>query len=78
MVEKSGGNVVMLSFSYRVGLYGFLASERVRQDGDLNVGMLDQRMVLTWVKNHIAQVRYTAGSPFPIPAGAISERVVVH
>ncbi len=53
----------MLSFSYRVGLYGFLASERVRQDGDLNVGMLDQRMALTWVKNHITQVRCTAGSP---------------
>ncbi|AEO54340.1 hypothetical protein MYCTH_2296814 [Thermothelomyces thermophilus ATCC 42464] len=53
-VEKSGHNVVMVSFNYRVGLWGFLASERVRDDGVLNVGLLDQRMLLKWVKTHIA------------------------
>ncbi|KAL2159218.1 hypothetical protein VTH06DRAFT_2650 [Thermothelomyces fergusii] len=53
-VEKSGHSVVMVSFNYRVGLWGFLASERVRDDGVLNVGLLDQRMLLKWVKTHIA------------------------
>ncbi|KAH8885148.1 alpha/beta-hydrolase [Thozetella sp. PMI_491] len=55
VVEKSGNNIVMINFNYRVGLFGFLASERVRQDGNLNVGMLDQRMLLLWIKQHISQ-----------------------
>lgn len=46
----------MVNFNYRVGLWGFLASERIRLDGDLNVGMLDQRRLLIWVKEHIAKV----------------------
>jgi acetylcholinesterase len=54
VVEKSGHNIIMVNFNYRVGLWGFLASERVRHDGDLNVGLLDQRMLLHWVKKHIA------------------------
>ncbi|KXX75229.1 Lipase 1 [Madurella mycetomatis] len=53
-VEKSGHNIVLVNFNYRVGLWGFLASERVRGDGDLNAGLLDQRMLMTWVKTHIA------------------------
>jgi acetylcholinesterase len=55
VVEKSGGNTVMVNFNYRVGLWGFLASENIRKDGDLNAGLLDQRMLLKWVKTHIAQ-----------------------
>ncbi|KAK0612995.1 Alpha/Beta hydrolase protein [Bombardia bombarda] len=54
VVEKSGHNIVMVNFNYRVGMWGFLASDRVREDGELNVGLLDQRMLLTWVKTHIA------------------------
>lgn len=57
VVEKSGHNVVLVNFNYRVGLWGFLASERVRGGGDLNVGLLDQRMLMTWVKTHITSVR---------------------
>ncbi|KAI1341553.1 carboxylesterase [Xylariaceae sp. FL0016] len=55
VVQQSGGNIVMVNFNYRVGLWGFLASERLRSDGDLNVGLLDQRFVMQWVKSHIAQ-----------------------
>ncbi|KAK3487376.1 Alpha/Beta hydrolase protein [Neurospora crassa] len=54
VVQKSGHNIVMLDFNYRVGMWGFLASQRVKDDGDLNVGLLDQRMLLTWVKKHIS------------------------
>jgi acetylcholinesterase len=45
----------MVNFNYRVGLWGFLASEQVRQDGDLNVGLLDQRQLLLWVQRYIAR-----------------------
>ncbi|KAK4035177.1 Alpha/Beta hydrolase protein, partial [Parachaetomium inaequale] len=54
VVQRSGHNIVMVNFNYRVGLWGFLASERVRDDGALNAGLLDQRMLLKWVKTHIA------------------------
>ncbi|KAI4861710.1 alpha/beta-hydrolase [Hypoxylon rubiginosum] len=57
VVERSGRNIVFVNFNYRVGLWGFLASERVRTDGagDLNVGLLDQREVMRWVRRHIPQ-----------------------
>lgn len=37
----------------RVGAFGFLASEKVRTDGDLNVGLLDQRKAMQWVQEYI-------------------------
>jgi len=46
----------MVNFNYRVGLWGFLASERVKADGALNAGLLDQRMLMKWVKTHIVAV----------------------
>ncbi|KAB5580454.1 Alpha/Beta hydrolase protein [Coniochaeta sp. 2T2.1] len=55
VVEKSGHNIVMVNFNYRVGVWGFLASERLRVDGDLNVGLLDQRRLLLWVKQYISR-----------------------
>lgn len=57
VVQKSGGKIILVNFNYRVGMWGFLASEKVREDGDLNVGLLDQRMVLKWVRKYIAEVR---------------------
>ncbi|KAK5129982.1 hypothetical protein LTR08_002575 [Meristemomyces frigidus] len=45
------GNKVQIN--YRVGVYGFLASETIRGNGDLNVGLLDQRFALHWVQNYI-------------------------
>ncbi|KAM7183538.1 Alpha/Beta hydrolase fold [Naviculisporaceae sp. PSN 640] len=55
VVKKSGGKIVFVNFNYRVGMWGFLASEKVRRDGDLNVGLLDQRMLSRWVKKYIAE-----------------------
>lgn len=56
VVQKSNNSIVMVSFSYRVGMYGFLASEKVRADGDLNVGLLDQRKAMKWVQQYISLV----------------------
>jgi carboxylesterase type B len=56
VVQKSGRSIVMVNFNYRVGLWGFLASERVKADGALNAGLLDQRMLMKWVKTHIVAV----------------------
>lgn len=62
VVVHSGYEVILVTFNYRVGAFGFLASEKVRQNGDLNAGLLDQRKLLQWVQKYISQVRL--GSPF--------------
>lgn len=56
VVRQSGGNIIFVNFNYRLGALGFLTSEKVRADGDLNAGLLDQRKVLYWVQDHIAKV----------------------
>jgi carboxylesterase type B len=56
VVSYSGGNIVQINFNYRVGVLGFLASDEVRKDGNLNVGLLDQRFLLSWVKEHVSKV----------------------
>lgn len=57
VVEESGHEIILVNFNYRVGALGFLAGQKVQQDGDLNVGLLDQRQALQWVKRYIHQVR---------------------
>lgn len=49
--------MVFVEINYRVGAFGFLASEKIRRNGDLNVGLLDQRKALEWVQKYIHLVR---------------------
>nr|XP_043032087.1 uncharacterized protein INS49_002780 [Diaporthe citri]KAG6368567.1 hypothetical protein INS49_002780 [Diaporthe citri] len=55
MVRQSDYNLVFVNFNYRVGALGFLASEEVQKDGDLNAGLLDQRKLLHWIQDNIAK-----------------------
>jgi carboxylesterase type B len=48
-IPQSNGSVIAVSIQYRLGLLGFLASSEVANDGDLNVGLLDQRAALGWI-----------------------------
>lgn len=57
MVNTSNNGIVFVNFNYRVGAFGFLVSDKVRRNGDLNTGLLDQRSLLHWVQDHIDQVR---------------------
>lgn len=58
-IIKNGDNdIVVVTFNYRVGAFGFLASKEVKANGDINVGNLDQRFVLHWVQDHIDKVRH--------------------
>ncbi|KAF7557690.1 hypothetical protein G7Z17_g454 [Cylindrodendrum hubeiense] len=54
VVVESSRSIVFVNFNYRVGPLGFLASQKVKK-GDLNAGLLDQRRLLWWVKEHIAK-----------------------
>lgn len=58
MVRQSDYNLVFVNFNYRVGALGFLASEELQEDGDLNAGLMDQRKLLYWVQDNIAKVNY--------------------
>ncbi|RKF76923.1 Lipase 2 [Golovinomyces cichoracearum] len=66
LIKQSGGNIILVQTSYRVSAFGFLASEKIREDGELNVGFLDQRKSLEWVQKHISKF---GGDP---------NRVVIH
>lgn len=58
VIQHSGYDIVFVNFNYRVGALGFLASEEIRREGDLNVGLLDQRKALTWIKQYIDKVSH--------------------
>ena len=50
------GNTVVVTFNYRLNLMGFLAVNSIDSEGhDFgNYGLMDQQMVLNWVKQNIA------------------------
>jgi carboxylesterase type B len=52
-VSSSNGSMVFVSIQYRLGAYGFLASEAVAEDGSPNAALLDQRAAIDWVDRHI-------------------------
>jgi len=39
LIRKSGGNVVVVIIQYRLGLFGFLPGQRVKDGGVLNAGL---------------------------------------
>lgn len=56
VIARSNHSMVFVQINYRVGAFGFLASEEIRKDGDLNVGLLDQQKALYWVQKYIHMV----------------------
>ena len=67
-------DVVFVSFNYRVGAFGFLAGNEIKESEGLNVGLLDQIMVFEWVQKYILEF---GGDPKKVTAvgqsaGAIS------
>ena len=65
LINAGDRDMVVITFNYRVGPYGFLASKEVRANGDLNAGLLDQRKVLQWIQKYIHLVSFlTSGWDF--------------
>jgi cholinesterase len=71
LVQASGHQVVIVSFNYRVGLFGFLASAEVRDDpsSSVNNGLYDQRKALEWVNKYI---KHFGGDPNHVTIGGES------
>jgi carboxylesterase type B len=54
-LRHTGGAFVFVALQYRLGAFGFLNSEDVRADGTANAGLLDQRLALEFVRQHISK-----------------------
>ncbi|KAL9616765.1 MAG: hypothetical protein Q9160_008390 [Pyrenula sp. 1 TL-2023] len=52
-VTAAGNDIIFVSFSYRVGIFGFLASDELKKEGRLNFGLHDQRKAIEWVNRFI-------------------------
>ncbi|KPV71564.1 uncharacterized protein RHOBADRAFT_47745 [Rhodotorula graminis WP1] len=46
--------IIYVQVNYRVSSLGFLSSNELRAEGNLNLGLYDQRLALHWVKENIA------------------------
>ena len=54
--------MIFVEFQYRVGLHGFLSSQEIKDNGNLNAGLLDQRAAFLWVQKYISKVRTLSAS----------------
>ena len=71
-----GGDVIVVSMNYRLGVLGFFAHPALDAEGHLNAnyGLMDQQFALGWVRRNIAAF---GGDPnritiFGTSAGALS------
>jgi carboxylesterase type B len=55
LMKHTHGGILYVSIQYRLGVYGFLASNAVVSDGVANAGLLDQRLALNWIRKYISR-----------------------
>lgn len=56
LIHASHMGIVVVTFNYRVGPYGFLSGEEIEKRGSSNNGLKDQIKALQWVQKHIRKV----------------------
>ena len=67
LVAASNGSIIVVTAHYRVGPYGFIASEEIQtsETASTNNGLKDQRKAMEWVQKHISKVRCTGITSCP-------------
>jgi carboxylesterase type B len=50
LLTTNGNNFVVVAIQYRLGPFGFLASDELFRRGAVNAGLLDQLFALHWVQ----------------------------
>lgn len=54
LLDAAETDVIHVSINYRLGAFGFLGGEKYwNDDGAGNLGLLDQKMAIEWVRNNI-------------------------
>ena len=71
LITASGYHIVVVNFNYRVGPYGFIASQEVQSSdtASVNNGLKDQLKALKWVQKYISQF---VGDPEHVTIGGDS------
>ncbi|KAG1888688.1 Alpha/Beta hydrolase protein [Suillus subluteus] len=82
LIVESNYGVITVILQYRLGLFGFLAGQAVKDGGVPNAGLLDQNYALQWVQAYISQF---GGDPTKVTiwgqsagAGSVIQHVVAH
>jgi carboxylesterase type B len=82
LIVESNYGVITVVLQYRLGLFGFLAGQAVKEGGAPNAGLLDQNYALQWVQAYIS---HFGGDPTKVTiwgqsagAGSIIQHVVAH
>ncbi|KIY62199.1 alpha/beta-hydrolase [Cylindrobasidium torrendii FP15055 ss-10] len=82
LLEESDDGVVVVAIQYRLGIFGFLAGQAIKDSGALNAGLLDQQAALQWVQTHISQF---GGDPARVTlwgqsagAGSVLQQVIAN
>lgn len=52
--QQAGQPILALSLNYRLGILGFLSGSELTAEGNVNLGLHDQRLALRWIKENIA------------------------
>ncbi|SPC67667.1 related to esterase [Ustilago sp. UG-2017b] len=55
IIKANKNNFIGVAIQYRLGAFGFLASDQLNRKGVVNAGILDQNLALHWVQAYISQ-----------------------
>ena len=69
MMQQSNNSFVTVVIQYRLNIFGFLSSADVKQNGQLNAGLLDQKQAFEWVQSNIYRF---GGDPSHVTLGGES------
>ncbi|PPQ79101.1 hypothetical protein CVT25_002894 [Psilocybe cyanescens] len=82
VLRESGEEAIAVLIQYRLGLFGFLPGQKVKDGGALNAGLLDQQFALEWVQQHILKF---GGDPQKVTiwgqsagAGSVLQQVIAN
>ncbi|KAF3392075.1 Secreted lipase [Talaromyces pinophilus] len=65
LIQQADNNLIVVTINYRLGAFGFLAGEPLRDQGVFNAGLHDQRAALAWVQ---AYIHLLGGDPANVSA----------
>lgn len=63
IINANNKGFIVVSIQYRLGAFGFLSSQEVKNKGVVNAGILDQAFALAWVKLFICKF---GGNPLAV------------